>query len=123
MSASTARQPKGVPAGGQFAPDIRTESPITLTETADGWAGTPVIQTLNQSQRSSVAASLEIDGRPDIAATAGVTGHISEFMHRNGIPDSPKAKQQEELRLALQDAIDTDGVEGTVAALRKDATA
>lgn len=122
MSTSTTRQPKGVPIGGQFAPDLRTESSITLDEADSGWTGTPAIQALNQSQRSSVAASLKIDGRPDIAATAGVTGHISEFMHRNGAPDSPKAKQQEELRLALQDAIDTDGVEGTVAALRKDAT-
>jgi hypothetical protein len=119
MSTSTARQPKGIPVGGQFAATTHHKPAITLgRQTERRWDDTEAIRSLNTTQRRSVAASLEIDGRADVAATAGVTGHISEFQHRDGEPYSPKAKQQEELRLALESALAVEGVERVVADLR-----
>lgn len=116
-----ARQPKGIPAGGQFAATSHPESSLVLAAPADkGWRSSDVIVELNRTQRRSVAASLEIDGRPDRAAVAGIGGHISEFQYRKGVPDSPKAKRQEELRQALEDAVEAAGVEGAVAALREE---
>jgi hypothetical protein len=118
---TTARQPKGIPAGGQFAATSHPEPSLVLAAPADkAWRSSDVIVGLNRTQRRSVAASLEIDGRPDRAAVAGISGHISEFQYRKGVPDSPKAKRQEELRQALKDAVKAEGVEGTVAALREE---
>lgn len=123
MSAQTqARRPQGVPTGGQFATTAHSEAPVTLGAQPDKtWRTNEAITGLNTTQRRLVAASLEIDGRADRASTAGVSGHISEFRYRKGVPDSPKAKEQEALREALEQAVRAEGVEGTVAALREEA--
>lgn len=123
MSAQTQfRQPQGIPTGGQFAATSHAESPLTLGSQPDkAWRNNEAITDLNTTQRRLVAASLEIDGRADRASTAGISGHISEFRYRKGVPDSPKAKEQEALREALEQAVRAEGVEGTVAALREEA--
>jgi hypothetical protein len=74
---------------------------------------------LNETQARLAAASLEIDGRPNNAAQAAITGHIEEFTHRHGEPDSPKAKRQEELKASIAAAIETDGLPAVITALRQ----
>lgn len=63
---------------------------------------------LNPLQGRMVACSLSIDGRPDMAAQAVITGHVTEFQYMNGAPHSPKAKQlvtlQGQLEALIQEA-------------------
>jgi hypothetical protein len=73
---------------------------------------------LNPTQARMVACSLEIDGRPDIAASAVVSGHITEFRYRKGVADSPKARRREELQTAITAAINTHGLPALIAQLR-----
>lgn len=121
MSRVRNRQPQGIPAGGQFAASVHTEAKVSLAPQPDSsWRRTEAVTGLNTTQRRLVAASLEIDGRTDRASTAGISGHISEFTYRKGVPSSPKAIAQEELRQALELAVRTDGVDAAVAALRED---
>lgn len=64
------------------------------------------------------ASSLEIDGRPDIAAQAAVSGHVTEFTYRQGQPVSPKARHREEIQGAIQSAIEARGLPAVIAELR-----
>lgn len=78
---------------------------------------------LNPTQARMVACSLEIDGRPDVAASAVVSGHITEFRYKKGVADSPKARRLEELQTAITTAINTHGTPAVIAQLRTSAEA
>ncbi|MDO5867063.1 MULTISPECIES: hypothetical protein [Paenarthrobacter] len=73
---------------------------------------------LTTTQARMAACSLEIDGRPDIAAQAAVSGHVTEFTYRQGQPESPKARQREEIQAAIKTAIETHGLTAAIAELR-----
>lgn len=75
--------------------------------------------TLTQTQSKMIAASLEIDGRTDIAAAAVVPGHVTEFTYSNGQPFSAKAKTLAALEAELRVCVDQFGVEAVVQELRK----
>lgn len=121
MTTNAARHPKGIPTGGRFAATTHPEPALNLAAEAQTAWKNDSVRELNTTQRRSVAASLETDGRPDVAASAGVTGHIGEFQMKNSEPYSQKAKKLAELREALNEAVTTHGVAGTVAALRAEA--
>lgn len=74
---------------------------------------------LNSTQRRMIAGSLEIDGRPDIAAIAVVAGNVAEFKYRaDGSPASSAAVQLKSVEDAVQGAVTLLGLEGTIKALR-----
>ncbi|MEB0201992.1 hypothetical protein QN354_09510 [Cryobacterium sp. 5I3] len=72
---------------------------------------------LNSVNRRSIAASLEIDGRADIAASI-VYSNVVELVYVRGKAFSAQAKGYEALLLAIVGAITLLGVEAVVKALR-----
>lgn len=73
---------------------------------------------LTPLQGRMVACSLSIDGRPDMAAQAVITGHVTEFQYLNSAPHSPKAKQLAALQSQLEVLIQEVGLPQAIIDLR-----
>lgn len=76
-------------------------------------------QTLNATQLRSIAASLEIDGRIDLAAMSASEGHISEFVYTGeGQPVSYAARVRASVQELLAGMVADFGMVETIAGLR-----